>query len=189
MDPNWRLYDLEYIPCPVEAALDFSNNLSSTIVNPNTARWRIRIPKEVLGLSGTDLAMADHQLEVRTRIGDDLTSGRAYPTMNDPANLSTTYAWWVDSLEDVPYTERRSMSATRGTCRTPTASTGAPATRTPTTRTSTTSTTAPTPRRCGRPSRPAASPTGGWARSRSTTPATPSSSARRSAARARCGAR
>ena len=106
VDPTRRLYGYEYIPCPVESALDFSNNLNSTVKNPNTARWRIRIPKEVLGLSGTGLSVTDNVLAIRTRIGDNLTTGQAYPVAIDPANLSTTYTWWVDSLEDVPYTER-----------------------------------------------------------------------------------
>ena len=106
VDPSRRLYGMEYIPCPVEAALDFSNDLDSGVKNPNTARWRIVIPKEVLGLAGTGLAIADKCLAVRTRLGSNLTTGQVYPSPVDPANLSTTYTWWVDSLEDVPYTER-----------------------------------------------------------------------------------
>lgn len=102
-----RLYGYEYIPCTTEAANSFAKNLTSTLSGPkNTARWRIKLPGEVLGLTGTELALADKVLEVRTRIGDDLTTGAMYPTANDPENLTRTYAYWLESKEGVPHTER-----------------------------------------------------------------------------------
>lgn len=102
-----RLYGYEYIPCTVESANDFSNDLTSAVVGPkNTARWRITVPGGVLGLTGTLWSLQDQIVEIRTRIGNDLTTGVMYPAPNQPENESRTYAYWTASRERVPFTER-----------------------------------------------------------------------------------
>ena len=104
-----RLYGLDYVPCSTEAANDFSVDLASVGAKPkNTARWRITIPKEVLdgAATGSGLSLEDQLLTIRTRLGDDLTTGQAYPTVKDPGNLSSTFVWWTDLADDVPWTER-----------------------------------------------------------------------------------
>ncbi|MCA8970327.1 MAG: hypothetical protein KDC95_11100, partial [Planctomycetes bacterium] len=107
LDKDDRLYALEYIPCTVESANDFSTHLGKGSSGPkNTARWQIEIPGRVLGLPGTKWALQDQVVEVRTRIGSDLTTGVMYPTANQPENESRTYAYWLADKEDVPFTER-----------------------------------------------------------------------------------
>ncbi len=104
-----RLYGMEYIPCSTESANDFSTDLSTSgKVEKNTARWRIQIPKEVLdgATTGSRLDLSDHVLEVRTRIGTDLTTGKAFPTPYQPDNLSRTWVYWTSNKESVPFTER-----------------------------------------------------------------------------------
>lgn len=92
-----RLYGLEYIPSPVETV---GRDLDQDGMRPkNTARWRIRIP--VRALPAQDL-----QLTIHTRIGTDVTTGRVWPTPNQPLNVSTTYTWWTASASAVPITER-----------------------------------------------------------------------------------
>ncbi len=108
-----RLYGMEYIPTPMNLGTgtgDFSRNLAVTgDRTKNTARWVITLPDSDL----PDNAL----LTIETRIGDDLTSGVTYPTANEPANLSRTYAWrgsdtWVfgdgtsTNLPNLPLTER-----------------------------------------------------------------------------------
>ncbi len=108
-----RLYGMEYIPCSVESANSFSNDLYALGTVPkNTARWVIVIPRDQLGSSDT-------RLTITTRIGSgsggDTTSddaafatGVMYPptSRNEPQNISRTYTWWAASREAVPYTER-----------------------------------------------------------------------------------
>ncbi len=109
LHPSRRLYGMDYIPCPAEAAADFSTTLASPgRIEKNTARWRITIPSAVLdgAVTGSGLSLADQVLEVRTRIGDDLTSGTAFPVAKDPANLSRTWIYWTASADAVPFTER-----------------------------------------------------------------------------------
>lgn len=117
-----RLYGMEYIPSPVEAALDFSTDLFTAGTGPkNTARWTLDLDPSILTSSmfvqsdgSTYDPTGDVQLQVRTRIASNLSggdddweiSGTMFPTMVQPDNLSTTYAWWADSAEDVPFTER-----------------------------------------------------------------------------------
>ncbi|MBM4060202.1 MAG: hypothetical protein FJ265_03760 [Planctomycetes bacterium] len=114
-----QLYWMPYVPCPVEAARDFSTNLyTSSTVPKNTARWTLRIDGSVFTASrfvDTDGnrydPTADVVVPVRTRIwsgADPANSGTMWPpaARNQPENLSVTYAWWADSLEDVPITER-----------------------------------------------------------------------------------
>lgn len=108
-----RLWGLEYVPSPVEAAGspagDFPRDLATTGSGPkNTARWRIRIPKGVFatGFPGGRWGPSDTVVRVVTRIGTDLTTGTAWPVANQPLNVSTTWAWWARSPDAVPVTER-----------------------------------------------------------------------------------
>jgi hypothetical protein len=99
LTPEQRLYGMEYVPAPI-AADGFTIDPDTDGTGPkNTARWQITI-------SGAALPAADTCLEIRTRIGTDTTTGRMWPTAHQPQNLSTTYAWWTDSVDDVPLTER-----------------------------------------------------------------------------------
>lgn len=93
-----RLYGEEYIPLCIERQADFSRDLSVEGTGPkNTARWRIRIPAELL-----QQEMQDRQvLEVCTSIGE--------PVDDQGWNLSRTYAWWTREVEEVPLTERFQM--------------------------------------------------------------------------------
>jgi hypothetical protein len=120
-----RLYQMEYVPCPLDLDGDepeFEPDLTDTGSDTkNTARWTLEIDPSVLTSSmfvqadGTAYdPTGDVQMQVRTRIasnfsGGDIdweTSGSTFPALNQPDNLSTTYAWWSDSREDVPMTER-----------------------------------------------------------------------------------
>lgn len=85
-----RLYNLEYIPCPVEAAADFSQDLTNDEQNDakNTARWRIRLSNPGAGSKG--------YYEYDARIGDEWISGPVPP----PENLSRNY-FWVDTTPPV----------------------------------------------------------------------------------------
>ncbi|MBK8096890.1 MAG: hypothetical protein IPK26_07275 [Planctomycetes bacterium] len=117
-----QLYQMSYIPCPVEAARDFSKDLRTVGDGPkNSARWRITVPATSFGANyfvrnddntgaGYDPA-ADVRVRVRTFIedSDDTgTPGTMWPPADryEPENLSVTYTWWADSAEDVPITER-----------------------------------------------------------------------------------
>ncbi len=117
-----RLYRMQYVPCPVGAGPSFAPDLTSSGFGPkNTARWKLRISPNVLTSSSfVDVddnrydPTGDVKLQVRTRIAtgwalgdtDWQNSGQMWPTPDDPDNLSVTYAYWADSLEDVPMTER-----------------------------------------------------------------------------------
>ncbi|MHC4473183.1 MAG: hypothetical protein ACYS99_19740, partial [Planctomycetota bacterium] len=107
-----RLYGLEYVPCSVEAANDFSVDLATNDPGAkNTARWIITIPATELGM--------DRRVEVITRIGWDdggdidkdgaaFSTGIMYPPAdrNQPENVSRTYTWWTEGPLAVPFTER-----------------------------------------------------------------------------------
>ena len=117
-----RLYQMEYVPSPVDAGPAFTSDLSTIGTGTkNTARWTLNLDPSVLTSSmfidaagATYNPPGDVQLQVRTRIASNLTSGDTdwlnsgsmFPTMIQPDNLSTTYAWWSDSASDVPMTER-----------------------------------------------------------------------------------
>ncbi|MEZ6038090.1 MAG: hypothetical protein R3F29_11445 [Planctomycetota bacterium] len=117
-----RLYTMEYVPCPVGSTNDFVTDLTTVgAVGPkNTARWRLEIEPDVLTSSmfrevddGPYDPTGDVLLQIRTRIASNYgssedwkDSGTAFPTPIQPDNLSTTYAWWTDSKDDVPITER-----------------------------------------------------------------------------------
>ncbi len=113
LDPDWRMYGYEYIPCSTESANDFSVDLADPDddVAKNTARWRITIPANMLKnseIAKRDPEIIDFQspIKVSTRIGLDLTTGELHPMANEPANLSNTYIYWTENLQDVPFTER-----------------------------------------------------------------------------------
>lgn len=105
-----RLYGMEYIPSPVS---DTTTPADLAVTGgsgtpKNTARWRLRIPKNVfvLGAGGGGLPNVDIMFTVTTRIGTDVTTGVLWPTPNQPTNISTTHAWWAASPAAVPLTER-----------------------------------------------------------------------------------
>jgi len=113
-----RLYGMEYNPSS-PGATDFSQDLAYNGTGPkNTARWTLRIPGTILASNKwRDLSDApytptgDVRLTVRTRIWNAAapeTTGTMWPpaALNQPENLSETYTWWADSIEDVPFTER-----------------------------------------------------------------------------------
>jgi type II secretory pathway pseudopilin PulG len=111
LEPEKRLYGMEYIPTPLSnGSGDFSRNLTDGgNMTKNTARWIITLPDADL----PDNAM----ITIETRVDDDLTTGVLFPTRNEPTNLSKTYAWrgsdlWVfgDGTDanppNLPLTER-----------------------------------------------------------------------------------
>lgn len=119
-----RLYMMEYIPSPVAAGPSFDDadlTLVNTATPKNTARWMLSLDPAVLtsnlfvdaGGSNYD-PTGDVLMTVKTRIASNMsggdtdweTSGTMFPAAIQPDNLSTTYAWWSDSREDVPMTER-----------------------------------------------------------------------------------
>jgi prepilin-type N-terminal cleavage/methylation domain-containing protein len=113
-----RLYELDYIPCPMPASTSsggdrYARSLYDTAYRPkNTARWRIAISPTSLrkgfetspGANNGDAV--DRIIRVETRFGRDLSTGTMWPTRNQPANRSATYAWYSDSVEDIPFSER-----------------------------------------------------------------------------------
>ena len=116
-----RLYGMEYVPGPVESALNFSHDLAADGAGPkNTARWVLDIgpgvlkDKRFVNEAGTYYApLTDYTLTVQTRIynnptggGSPLYTGVAFPTPNQPENFSETYTWWASSRDAVPITEQ-----------------------------------------------------------------------------------
>jgi len=125
------LYQLPYVPSPVTltavppstvVAPSFDRDLTKAGDGPkNTARWVLSILPTAFSGSfvqpdGSVIANKndDAVLPIRTRIwstteligSTTFNSGTIWPTPVQPENLSTTYAWWTDSKEDVPFTER-----------------------------------------------------------------------------------
>jgi prepilin-type N-terminal cleavage/methylation domain-containing protein len=116
----WRLYDLEYVPCPTPNSSGgsdrFLRDLAWNSDTPkNTARWRITLPLASLrgayetspGLNDGDAQ--DLLITTDTRIGEDLTTGTMWPVRSDPQNLSRAYTWFYASAENVPFSERYQM--------------------------------------------------------------------------------
>jgi hypothetical protein len=114
-----QLYQMAYVPCScdLDGTQDFSRDLYADGDGPkNTARWRFSVPASFLAdgrfvnsAGSSYVPPGDLVLQVRTRIwagSDPATTGVAWPTPNDPDNLSKTWAWWTDSPSDVPITER-----------------------------------------------------------------------------------
>ena len=116
LNTSARLYGLEYIPCPMAGQknsgeppdqpcpLQFTN-LDATGNGPkNTARWVVTLPYS--GLPKT-VPGGNHQnlvIKAITRVGNFQTLAEVQGA--DPENESTTYAWWADSVDPVPFTER-----------------------------------------------------------------------------------
>lgn len=105
LNPAYRLYGMDYIPCPVEAANDFSQTLiiTGSAIAKNTARWIIQIPATVVN---RELGGTARVISFDTRIGDNLSAGVMWPTKNKPTNRSTTYIWRYSSISSVPFSER-----------------------------------------------------------------------------------
>lgn len=120
-----KLYQVPYIPCPLLAGPAFTGRDLTTVSSSlpkNTARWTLRLNPDVFtngsfvqNDGSTWYPTVDVCLKLRTRIASNYVasadttwkqSGTMYPTPIQPDNLSTTYAWWADSREDVPMTER-----------------------------------------------------------------------------------
>lgn len=120
-DQRSMLYGMAYQPSPCSSTRDFAWDLYSAPTGSrpkNSARWTLEIPASVFTQerfllpsgAGYDPG-SDVVLAVRTRIwtGPEAAgSGVMWPaaSRNAPENLSTTYTWWCDSIEDVPVTER-----------------------------------------------------------------------------------
>ncbi|MFZ2491192.1 MAG: prepilin-type N-terminal cleavage/methylation domain-containing protein [Thermoanaerobaculia bacterium] len=114
LDDALRLYDMQYIPSPVEnlpdatSPLAFTTNLANKdAIAKNTARWVISIPSTVLPATGV--------LTYETRIGNDFSGGVSSPPLDAKSNLSRTYVYrgddaWAfgDSTNppNLPLTER-----------------------------------------------------------------------------------
>jgi prepilin-type N-terminal cleavage/methylation domain-containing protein len=114
LDAGHLLYNLSYIPSPLEnlpdstSPLPFTTNLTTPGTGTkNTARWVITIPSFVLP--------QNRVVAVETRIGADFSAGISSPPPDAQSNLSRTYAYrgddtWVygDATHDpnLPLTER-----------------------------------------------------------------------------------
>ncbi|MDA1194660.1 MAG: prepilin-type N-terminal cleavage/methylation domain-containing protein [Planctomycetota bacterium] len=121
LESDWRLYDLEYVPCPTPATAAaggdrFEQDLfTDGDVPKNTARWRVTLPLAQVrrafesspGAQNGDTR--DVLVHCETRIGTDLTTGAMWPTRVAPQNASRTYAWFHASPESVPFSERHQM--------------------------------------------------------------------------------
>lgn len=100
-----RLYGLEYIPAAVSGS--FTQDLAydaSALIERNTARWRIRVPKAAFS-QGT-FANLDQTIRIVTRIGGTTSTGIRWPAPLQPLNISETFAYWTRSAFSVPVTER-----------------------------------------------------------------------------------
>ncbi|MFH0887961.1 MAG: hypothetical protein V1871_01985 [Planctomycetota bacterium] len=106
LDTTRRLYNMDYIPCPVSGT-NFSLNLTSTLADKpkNTARWVITISQTAVD---REFGTTGRVIGFQTRINDDVTTGVMWPTLlrNKPADVSTTYIWRNDSANAVPFSER-----------------------------------------------------------------------------------
>lgn len=119
LNSQWRLYDLDYIPCPTPDSTSstdtdrFKRDLYwSANVPKNTARWTIELPTASIRTNlpfspgGSDGDAADRILTFETRIGRNLATGTMWPSRNQPANLSRTYAYFYANPDSVPFSER-----------------------------------------------------------------------------------
>ncbi len=95
------------------AGVDFCANLVLSANRPkNTASWVITVSKDALDRAENLGAGTEKVVTIETRIGTDLSTGVVWPVANQPANLSTTYAWRSNvTLYDatqafVPFSER-----------------------------------------------------------------------------------
>ena len=117
LPPDWRLYDLDHVPCPTPATASgtdrFERDLYDTADVPkNTARWTIELPLPAVRQAfetapgAHDGDGADRLITVVTRLGRDLTTGSMWPTRRAPQNRSVTYAYFYGDPETVPFSER-----------------------------------------------------------------------------------
>ena len=117
----WRLYDLDYVPCPTPAVNApggdrFARDLATSgDVPKNTARWRVTLPLpavrtafETAGGAGDGDAQ-DRVIALETRIGADLDTGTMWPSWYYPQNRSTAYTWFHASASTIPFSERYQM--------------------------------------------------------------------------------
>jgi hypothetical protein len=114
---NYRLYDLDYVPCPTPSTATVANRFDRDLYvagdfPKNTARWTVELPVAALSAAlaspagaGNGLAQ-DRIVSVQTRLGTDRTTGTLWPTRRKPANLSTTYAYLYADPASVPFSER-----------------------------------------------------------------------------------
>lgn len=87
-----RLYGLDYIPAAVSGS--FTQDLAydaSALIERNTARWRIRVPKAAFS-QGT-FANLDQTIRIVTRIGGTTSTGIRWPAPVQPLNISETFAY------------------------------------------------------------------------------------------------
>jgi len=90
--PNdYKLYGLEYIPCPVGTSSDYSawQDLTTTGNSPkNTARWIITLDGNILN----SISPSNKMLTIETYIGDKDVNSIPDPIQYIP-NRSRTYTW------------------------------------------------------------------------------------------------
>lgn len=115
INTTWRLYDLEYIPCPTPSSSGDANRFSRDLFTSgdfpkNTARWTVELPlgeiRTAMPIGAQPGDAEDRTLAFETRIGGDTTTGTMWPTRNLPCNLSRTFAYFHDTVETVPWSER-----------------------------------------------------------------------------------
>jgi prepilin-type N-terminal cleavage/methylation domain-containing protein len=119
LDATARLYDLDYLPCPMintapATVSQFERDLNSAAVDvpKNTARWTLELPlaqvrkgwETAVGANNGDAT--DRVLSVTTRLGTDRTTGPMWPTKNRPENLSKSYSYFYSDAGKVPFSER-----------------------------------------------------------------------------------
>jgi len=121
LPPQWRLYDLGYVPCPTpDSSAAGGNRFARDLAvdgdfPKNTARWRITLPSASVrrGYESTpgsaDGDAADRVIRLETRIGSDLDTGAMWPSWYYAQNLSSTYTWFYGSADDVPFSERHQI--------------------------------------------------------------------------------
>ncbi len=111
LNPTWRLYGNDYIPCCCEATNDFTRTLTTAGDFPkNTVRWFINITPTALNREyGTGI---DQVLQFETRIRPvgqatpNISTGVAWPVADQPTNVSVTYTWRSNVSTFVPFSER-----------------------------------------------------------------------------------
>jgi type II secretory pathway pseudopilin PulG len=119
LDAGQRLYDLDYIPCPMTTSASsavpaFGRDLydNTLDVPKNTARWTITIPFAKLKSGFASPAGAnngdatDRVLELRARVGSDLSTGTMWPTRNSPTNISHAWSYFDADPNSIPFSER-----------------------------------------------------------------------------------
>ena len=105
-----RLYDMDYVPCPMPDSASGSDRFFRDLYyahndrSKNTARWRVSLTTQSMRSAWGDTV--DRTVQLETRFGTDFTTGTMWPTRNQPQNRSATYAYFADSLDDVPFSER-----------------------------------------------------------------------------------